>query len=174
MSAVKQYTKYLEVGVILGVILGLIVYTAAVFYYGKDYGESKSADTLSTYLAEQQRIAYEANIKKLELENQLEQLVFEHTQELLQVKQEYESNKMANDRAHTVRVQQLETRERSYQRMSQASDSERRALADAATRLDRTLTEGRQLVEELRHTLALRDKQLKIIGEQISAERTKN
>lgn len=163
---------YIKLGAVVSAILGVVLYTGAVFYYGAEYGESKTAGTLAAYVAEQQDKASEAYTKRLAAEYRLKAVNDKHEQNLAEIRKEYEKDKASNDRAHTVRLQQLETRERSYRLMSQATDAERRALADATTELDRVATEGRYLVGELRRTLALRDKQLIEIGVQIRAERS--
>jgi hypothetical protein len=163
---------YIKLGAVVSAILGVILYTGTVFYYGTKYGESITAGILATYVAEQQDKATEAYTKRIAAEYQLKTVNDKHEQNLAEIRKEYEKDKATSDRTHTVRLQQLETRERSYRLMSQATDAERRALADTAAELDRVATEGRYLVGELRRTLVLRDKQLIEIGVQIRAERS--
>ena len=69
------------------------------------------------------------------------------------------------------RLRLSETRASVYQRQAQGGEAERRNLASHAAELDRTLTEGRLLVAELRATLGLRDKSLILLGQQITADR---
>lgn len=157
--------------VILGAILATIVYTGTVFHYGQSYGESTTAEQLASYVAEQQKLASKADNERITAEHALQRANDSYTQKLAELRKDYEDGIVNSNRAHSVRMQQLETRERSYRLMSQATDAERRALADTTAELDRAATEGRYLVGELRRTLALRDEQLIKIGEQILAER---
>ena len=69
------------------------------------------------------------------------------------------------------RVRESEARADKYRAMSQASQAEQKRLADYAARPDRSLTEGRQLAQELRATLAERDRTIQILKQQIDADR---
>lgn len=154
-----------------GAILGVVLYTGIVFHVGSEHGEAKVSQELATYVATQKQLATEAEAKRTVAETKLQGLNEKYEQSLLEIRKEYETNVANATNAHNMRMQQLETRTRSYRLMSEASAAERRALADTAAELDRTLIEGRQLVGELRQEVALRNKQLEVIGEQIRAER---
>lgn len=69
------------------------------------------------------------------------------------------------------RVRESETRASKYRAMSEASAAEQKRLAEYATRLDQALTEGRQLVKELRATLAERERTIHNLSNQIQADR---
>lgn len=155
-----------------GAILGVVLYTGVVFYYGSEHGEAKVSQELATYVATQTQLAAEAETKRTVAETKLQGLNTKYEQSLSEIRKEYEANAANTTRAHNRRVQQLQARADSYRLMSEAGSLECRALADTATELDRTLIEGRQLVGELRQEVALRNKQLEVIGEQIRAERT--
>jgi hypothetical protein len=58
-----------------------------------------------------------------------------------------------------------------YVQLSEAGATERANLASYAAQLDRSLVEGRQVVEELRATVIQRDKELRTVGEQLEADR---
>lgn len=51
-----------------------------------------------------------------------------------------------------------------YQRLSQSDQAKQRALADYTAKLDRSLTEGRELVKQLTETIRTRDSQLRALG----------
>ena len=69
------------------------------------------------------------------------------------------------------RLRDSEARADVYRRQAQGGSTEQDSLASHAAELDRTLTEGRLLVAELRATLGLRDKSLILLGQQITADR---
>jgi len=70
-----------------------------------------------------------------------------------------------------VRVRESEARADKYRAMSKASQAEQQRLADYAAGLDSSLTEGRQLAQELRATLEQRDRTIQILKQQIDADR---
>ena len=72
---------------------------------------------------------------------------------------------------YASRLQQSGKRAELYKRQAEAGAFECRSLASHATRLDESLEQGRQLVEELRSTVRLRDSQLIELGNQIRADR---
>ena len=75
---------------------------------------------------------------------------------------------VANQRAdYERRVQQSFERATEYMRMAEAGEAERGNLVRHATELDRSLEEGRQLVQELRTVVELRDSQLIEVGQQL-------
>lgn len=82
------------------------------------------------------------------------------------------------DKEHAVYVSQLnasfdsrlrksEQRASAYKRMSCSTENNSSNLADYTARYDRVITEGIDLVRELRATLELRDNQLKQLGLQL-------
>jgi hypothetical protein len=159
-------------GWLIAGILATVTYTGIVFYFAKGYGESKAAGQLAKYIATQDAVVTQAIIDKLKTETKLKEVNDQFTQELTGLRIKYEKDTLVSNTAHATRVQQLETRIRGYERLSSSSDVDCRAIADSAARLDRLATEGRQLVEDLRRAVVLRDKQLTNIGETIAYERT--
>lgn len=69
------------------------------------------------------------------------------------------------------RLLQSARRDQAYRKQAETGAAACRDLAGHAARLDRALEEGRGLVQELRGTLGLRDRQLMLLGEQILADR---
>ena len=86
--------------------------------------------------------------------------------EIIDVKKDYEA-KLRNNDEYSVRLSESEQRAKVYKRMSEQGKCQSSDLSDYTTRLDRSLTEGRQVVKLLRETLELRDNQLRQIGEQL-------
>lgn len=72
---------------------------------------------------------------------------------------------------YSSRVRDLEKRASRYRSMSEAGAAQCGNLADITARFDRSLEEGRQLVVEFRSRLELREEQLRIIGNQLKADR---
>ena len=125
------------------------------------------------------------NIEKLENEKALTRLREDaHLRE--QVHQQ-ETQRISNDLAqanqkHAVAVATLdaefakrlsnsEQRATHYQRMSNSDAAERANLASHAAKLDRSLEEGRRLVQELAATVEQRDAQLRALAQQLLSDR---
>jgi hypothetical protein len=80
--------------------------------------------------------------------------------------------KLADSRiALAGQLRRSEGRAAFYVNLSEAGATERANLASYAAQLDRSLVEGRQVVEELRATVVQRDSQLRAVGEQLEADR---
>lgn len=73
--------------------------------------------------------------------------------------------------ANTERMRQYESRAGIYKAQSQSGTSECASLGSHATKLDRYLTEGIGLVEELTAVIKQRDSQLIGLGQQIRSDR---
>ena len=73
--------------------------------------------------------------------------------------------------SYTLRLRESEDRAGIYLRLSEAGATQRANLASYAAQLDRSVVEGRQVVEELRATVVQRDRQLIALGEQLHADR---
>lgn len=156
----------------IAVLCVVLAFIGSSFYLGYEQGKGKVTLEFNTYKSRQEKLVSDATVARILAEQRLSTLSREYEQSLTEVRKENETAIALSAAANVVRLQQLETRERRYRFLSESTDAERRALADLATELDRTLTEGRYLVEELRREVALRNLQLVIIGEQIRAERT--
>lgn len=63
------------------------------------------------------------------------------------------------------------SRSKIYQRQAEGGTLECRSLASHASRLDTALEEGRALEQEYRSTLGLRDRQVKLLSDQILNDR---
>ena len=100
-----------------------------------------------------------------------EQKTKEVEDDLKQAKLDYEADITRVAVTLRGRLQSSEQRAAEYQRAAQGSTSQRDDLASHAAKLDRTLEEGRGLVQELGATVRQRDKQLNLLGDQILADR---
>ncbi len=89
------------------------------------------------------------------------------------VKQQYTNKLTELKSTYTVQLQQSQQRTEIYKRKA-LSTSGCSSLADYTSRLDRSLTEGRNLVRELREFIKLRDNQIKYIQHIYKAEHKVN
>ena len=88
-------------------------------------------------------------------------------EEIINAKKNYEAKLRNINDEYSVRLSESEQRAKVYKRMSEQGKCQSTDLSDYTTKLDRSLTEGRQVVKLLRETLELRDSQLRQLGEQL-------
>lgn len=93
------------------------------------------------------------------------------TSELAEARRKAEVSIASERAAYERRLQQSNGRASQYMQMAEAGKVEQGNLAIHAAKLDRTIVEGRELVQELRDTLGLRETELTQLGKQILADR---
>ena len=148
------------------ILLAVSILGTGWYIYQKGYASG------SQYIQEKWNQEKEqTKIKMLELQVQYneDKIRFENEKEaelkeLKEKMEEQEATIASITDSLTDSLQQSEARSAVYQRKATASEAERRSLADHAARLDKALTEGIKLVEELTGTIKLRDEQLRFIG----------
>lgn len=117
---------------------------------------------------------YQENIISLQesfrvKENEWNKKNTEISLQLADAKKEYEESISSLTGSFNDKLRQSEARASIYRSQASSSESERRSLASHAAKLDRCLTEGQQVVRELRSTVELRDKQIKLLGDELIA-----
>lgn len=90
---------------------------------------------------------------------------------MLEVQRIHEETIADINSKYDSRMRELEKRTDYYRSMSETNASTCSDLRDIATRFDRRLEEGGELVRELRARLVLRDGQIEVLGKQIMADR---
>lgn len=95
----------------------------------------------------------------------------EITDTLNEAKQHYDFRVAALGNDYAQRLRESETRASVYLRQAQGGATEQERLASHAAQLDSSLVEGKAVAAELRHTLELRDNQLKMLAAQILSDR---
>lgn len=89
-------------------------------------------------------------------------------------KGQYESKLSDIERVGAERLRQSEARSAMYKRKAEGTPSERDSLASHAAQLDRALEEGRSLEQEYRATLEQREREIKLLANQIIEDRKLN
>lgn len=112
---------------------------------------------------------YREELLKQQVENQQKEQAFNETinnltVNLTETRIRYENtvNKLKSTYANEL----LKSKQRAelYKRYSEADKAKQRTLAEHTARLDRSLTEGRELVKQLTETIKTRDAQLRALG----------
>lgn len=155
----------------LGLVGGVALLIGAIFFLGSSYKDAQweakwAADKLE-YSREITRLQGETRTKEQEhatetsrLQTQIADQDRLHTLALAAVRTEF-----------TQRLRTSEARAGIYQRQAEAGPAQCRDLAAHAARLDRSLEEGRGLVQELRLTVGQRDNAIRSLSDQIRADR---
>ena len=134
-------------------ILGYIVVVCSILLVGVLIGHNSAS---RKYIKENNEYQQKISEKKEELrilrENHINSQN-EFTQELQEMKHEYENYISTLVNSFDDRMRESEERGRMYRERFTASSTQCGILAEHASRLDRSLTEGRELVRRLREDL---------------------
>lgn len=152
-------------------IFGIVL--SSYFVYSWIY-ERGSATVMNQW--NEEKVQYQKEI--LRLTSEYEKKEEEHrnentriTQELYKAYTEYQVAMSSLTGSYAIKLQQSQDRVSIYQCQAEGGEFERRSLASYAARLDNALTEGIQLVRELRETIRIYEQQLTLLGQQIQNDR---
>lgn len=152
---------------------GILLIVSGVIY--KIYSIGYDQGSMEVQLQWNEQVT-KTNQVVLEQKEKIDSLVKNHETQVEVLKNElFEADKkltatVATLRANTSRLQQSEARANVYKRKANSGADQCKSLAEFAGKLDRSLTEGRALVEEFRATLEQRDTQLRVFGELIKSQ----
>lgn len=112
---------------------------------------------------------YREELLKQQVENQQKEQAFNETinnltVNLTETRIRYENTVTKLKSTHANELLKSEQRAELYKRYSEADKAKQRALAEHTARLDRSLTEGRELVKQLTEAIRTRDAQLRALG----------
>jgi cell division protein FtsB len=166
-----QVTTQIKIAILLASTLLIFGYTKAIQHLAYQDGAASVQSRWDTETARRDLITEQLKSKneKLSQENKdltagiatnLENANVAHAKVIAGVRAEY-----------TDRLRKSEARSGIYREQAEGGATQCRRLASHATELDRSLEEGRSVVQELRTTVGLRDQQLEQLGRQILADR---
>ena len=145
----------------------VLVCTSATFYVGYSAG---SSEVKQQWAAEQKANTVKVNELKVNYEEQLNeyrQKTDSLSKEIYDTRTQYDNRIATIKSDYTNRLLNSEQRASVYKRMSEAGRCTSDDLSAYTAKLDRSLTEGRELVRELRELIKLRDQQLNQLGKEL-------
>lgn len=145
----------------------VLVCTSATFYVGYSAG---SSEVRQQWVAEQKANTAKVNELKVNYEEQLNeyrQKTDSLSKEIYDTRTQYDNHIATIKSDYTNRLLSSEQRASVYKRMSEAGKCTSDDLSAYTAKLDRSLTEGRELVRELRELIKLRDQQLNQLGKEL-------
>lgn len=145
----------------------VLVCISATFYVGYSAG---SSEVKQQWVAEQKANTAKANELKVNYEEQLNeyrQKTDSLSKEIYDTRTQYDDRIATIKSDYTNRLLNSEQRASVYKRMSEAGKCTSDDLSAYTAKLDRSLTEGRELVRELRELIKLRDQQLNQLGKEL-------
>lgn len=145
----------------------VLVCISATFYVGYSAG---SAEVKQQWVAEQKANTVKVNELKVNYEEQLSeyrQKTDSLSKEIYDTRTQYDNRIATIKSDYTNRLLSSEQRASVYKRMSEAGKCTSDDLSAYTAKLDRSLTEGRELVRELRELIKLRDQQLIQLGKEL-------
>ena len=162
---------HIKLGVAAALIAGSLLITTSAFFSGVAQGE-KNINALWETDKRQHLDAI------LLLKGKIGQRETDHrrqsefvTNELRQSEINYEKAIVALNAERAKRLRISSERAEIYKRLSEAGSDQSGRLARYAAELDRSLEEGRALVEELTATVGQREEGLRLLGAQIKNDR---
>ena len=145
----------------------VLVCTSATFCVGYSAG---SSEVKQQWVAEQKANTAKVNELKVNYEEQLNeyrQKTDSLSKEIYDTRTQYDNRIATIKSDYTNRLLNSEQRASVYKRMSEAGRCTSDDLSAYTAKLDRSLTEGRELVRELRELIKLRDQQLNQLGKEL-------
>lgn len=145
----------------------VLVCTSATFCVGYSAG---SSEVKQQWVAEQKANTVKVNELKVNYEEQLSeyrQKTDSLSKEIYDTRTQYDNRIATIKSDYTNRLLNSEQRASVYKRMSEAGKCTSDDLSAYTAKLDRSLTEGRELVRELRELIKLRDQQLNQLGKEL-------
>ena len=145
----------------------VLVCTSATFCVGYSAG---SSEVKQQWVAEQKANTAKVNELKVNYEEQLNeyrQKTDSLSKEIYDTRTQYDDRIATIKSDYTNRLLNSEQRASVYKRMSEAGKCTSDDLSAYTAKLDRSLTEGRELVRELRELIKLRDQQLNQLGKEL-------
>lgn len=145
----------------------VLVCISATFYIGYSAG---SSEVKQQWVAEQKANTAKANELKVNYEEQLNeyrQKTDSLSKEIYDTRTQYDNRIATIKSDYTNRLLNSEQRASVYKRMSEAGKCTSDDLSAYTAKLDRSLTEGRELVRELKELIKLRDQQLNQLGKEL-------
>ena len=145
----------------------VLVCISATFCVGYSAG---SSEVKQQWAAEQKANTVKVNELKVNYEEQLNeyrQKTDSLSKEIYDTRTQYDNRIATIKSDYTNRLLNSEQRASVYKRMSEAGRCTSSDLSTYTAKLDRSLTEGRELVRELRELIKLRDQQLNQLGKEL-------
>ena len=145
----------------------VLVCISATFCVGYSAG---SSEVKQQWVAEQKANTAKVNELKVNYEEQLNeyrQKTDSLSKEIYDTRTQYDNRIATIKSDYTNRLLNSEQRASVYKRMSEAGRCTSDDLSAYTAKLDRSLTEGRELVRELRELIKLRDQQLNQLGKEL-------
>lgn len=167
MNPVLRYTA--AGALVLAVVGGAL---GGSYFLGKSHGEA----VVSLKWSEEKRKRDQASLEIQEKNRTLEETNRRLSDQITKELEDHEKRtRQAVDAAvaeFAARLRTSEARAGIYRKQAEGGAAERERLASHAAELDQSLEEGRYLVRELGETIRLRDSQLRLIGQQLMADRS--
>lgn len=155
--------------------LGAILIGIALYWAGYSKGDDAGANRV-TVAWNAEKLAHQRQIAELQRRINVQEQT--HRQETRRITDELADATAAHARRIATvdadfarRLSNSDARASRYRDMSESGATERANLASHAAQLDRSLEQGRRLVQEFRATVELRDTQLRALGQQILTDR---
>lgn len=155
--------------------IGILFFSYYIYNSIYDIGYNAGFNEVSQQW-ETKKAQYRSEFDKLKKEYQIKEEIYKEKNlsvilELNEAKQKYEKDIAYLTGSYNDKLRLSEQRASIYRNQAKAGDIERENLAAYAAKLDKSLTEGQQLVRELRSAIELRDSNISTLITQLKNDR---
>ena len=164
-------TAQIKIAILLASVLLAFGYTKAIRYFAYQDGAKSVQLEWDKETARRDLITEQLESKNKKLTQENKDLTGKITTNLENANALHAKTVAALHAEYAGRLRKSEARSGIYREQAEGGTAECQRLAGHATELDRSLEEGRSVVQELRTTLGFRDEQLRQLGHQILADR---
>lgn len=155
--------------------IGILFFSYYIYNSIYDIGYNAGFNEVSQQW-EKEKSKYRSEFDNLKKEYQIKEELYKEKNtsiilELNEAKQKYEKDIAYLNGSYTDKLRLSEQRASVYRNQAKAGEVERENLAAHAARLDKSLTEGQQLVRELKSAIELRDSNISTLIQQLKNDR---
>lgn len=161
----------LTLPIVIGSLITFLLLFLGGYFLGNSFGQQKVnlEWSNSKLIYEEERRLLVERISTLESNHRTDTQL--NQERLLDAEKKYAKAISDQRISFDKRLRESKDRGEAYKHWLKNGTASTEYLASHAARLDRTLTEGRELVIEFRETLKLREEQLRLLGSQIKIDR---
>ena len=164
-------TTQIKIAVLLASALLIFGYTKAIRYFAYQDGAASVQAKWDEETVRRDLITEQLKSKNEKLTQENKDLAGKITTNLENANAIHAKTVATLHAEYAGRLRKSEARSGIYREQAEGGTAECQRLASHATELDRSLEEGRSVVQELRTALGFRDEQLRQLGHQILADR---
>ena len=163
-----------KMAIITATSIALISTGYWVYNYVYEKGYNACNQQFDAYKQAQEAVIHNLETTYYEQEKKYQKQTEKLVVQISEAKESYNKKLLVIEHDYARKLHESEQRASVYKQMSRDTNNSCNSLADHSAKLDRSLTEGREVVRQLRAIIELRDSQLRDCGKQFQLIGTVN